>query len=398
MSSTTTVIVGGGVIGLSTAYHLARKGFARIIVLEKGPVGDGSSSRAAGIVTGLLWSETGVLARKISLARFSELSEELDGYQFQAGGCLNLFDPAGWAVRTELLPLYERLGAPFEIIYPNEMRRRWPELHPRDEWSGLFDPLGGYSEPDAYIPALARKCRDLGVEIREHQQVTDFIQRGGRVAGVKTAEADIEADAVVCTVYSWTNALIAQLGMRLPVKAFVHQRYVTKPLPAPPAIPAVNANPLGGYIRPASGGRLLVGVETADRAEYRVPSVDFHMSTVSAEPNLKDQALADFAPYAPALAGASWEFERVGLLTFSMDGEPILGPVAQLPGFYTGLAFHSGGFAYNPAAGLLLAEFVADGRTSIDVSAFSPDRFDPREVDEYMATTVPQQAAVRRRH
>jgi glycine/D-amino acid oxidase-like deaminating enzyme len=109
-------------------------------------------------------------------------------------------------------------------------------------------------------------------------------------------------------------------------------------------------------------------------------------------------ALRAAPAYAPALAGASWEFERVGLLTFSMDGEPILGPVAQLPGFYTGLAFHSGGFAYNPAAGTLLAEFVADGHTSIDVSAFSPDRFDPREVDEYMATTVPQEAAVRRRH
>jgi sarcosine oxidase, subunit beta len=398
LSSSTAVIVGGGVIGMSTAYHLARKGFGRIIVLEKGPVGDGSSSRAAGIITGLLWSETGVLARKISLARFRELSDELESYQFQAVGCLNLFDPAGWAARAELLPLYERLGAPFEIIYPDEMRRRWPGLHPRDEWSGLLDPLGGYSEPDEYIPALARKCRALGVEIREHQQVTDFIQRGGRVAGVKTAEADIEADAVVCTVYSWTNALIGRLGRQLPVKAFVHQRYVTRPLPAPPAIPAVNANPLGGYIRPASGGRILVGVETPARTEYRVASVDFHMSTVSAEPMLKAQALIDFAPYAPALADASWEFERVGLLTFSMDGEPILGPVAQLPGFYTALAFHSGGFAYNPAAGLLLAEFVADRRTSIDVSAFSPDRFDPAAVEEYMATTVPQQAAVRRRH
>src|SRR5215210_8705751 len=117
MRSTTTVIIGGGVSGLSTAYHLARKDFGRIIVLEKGPVGDGSSSRAAGIITGLLWSETGVLARKISLARFPELSDELDGYQFQAVGCLNLFDPVGWAARTELLPLYERLGAPFEIVY-----------------------------------------------------------------------------------------------------------------------------------------------------------------------------------------------------------------------------------------------------------------------------------------
>ena len=189
-----------------------------------------------------------------------------------------------------------------------------------------------------------------------------------------------------------------RLAQRLPVKAFVHQRYVTAPLPAPPPIPAVNANPLGGYIRPASGGRLLVGVETAERLEYDVPSIDFHMSAVAAPPELRDRIMEDFRPYVPALGGAAWEFERAGLLTFSMDGEPILGPVARLPGFYTGLAFHSGGFAYNPAAGQLLAELVADGRTSVDIAAFSPDRFDQRAAEEYMATTIPQSQAVRRRH
>jgi glycine/D-amino acid oxidase-like deaminating enzyme len=398
MSSATAVIVGGGVIGLSTAYHLARAGFGRIILLEKGPVGDGSSSRAAGIITGLLWSETGVRVRRLSLALFRELSQELPGYTFQATGCLNLFDAQSWPERAALLPLYERLGAPFEILDVGEMRRRWPELRPRDEWIGLLDPLGGYSEPDEYIPALARKCRDLGVEIREHQQVTDFVLRGGRIAGVRTTRELVEADAVICTVYAWTNLLIERIGLRLPVKAFVHQRYVTRPLPAPAAIPAVNANPLGGYIRPASGGRLLVGVETADRAEYRVPSLDFHMSALAAAPELKDQIMADFRPYAPALGGTTWEFERVGLLTFSIDGEPILGPVARLPGFYTGVAFHSGGFAYNPAAGRLLAEFVADGRASIDVGAFSPDRFAQRETDTYLATTIPQSQAMRRRH
>jgi sarcosine oxidase subunit beta len=396
--SATAVVVGGGVIGLSAAYHLARKRFGRIILLEKGPLGDGSSSRAAGIITGLLWSETGVLARKLSLARFRELSEELDGYTFQAAGCLNLFDADSWPERAALLPLYERLGAPFEILDAAEMRRRWPDLRPRDEWIGLLDPLGGYSEPDEYIPALARKCRDLGVEIRERAQVTDFVLRGGHAAGVRTAAGQVEADAVVCTVYSWTNALFERLGLRLPVKAFVHQRYVTAPLPTPLAIPAVNVNPLGGYIRPASGGRLLVGVETADRAEFRVPSVDFHMGAVSAAPELKDRARAGFAPYAPALSSVEWESERVGLLTFSIDGEPILGPVGAIPGLYTGLAFHSGGFAYNPAAGQLLAEFVAGGRASVDVRAFSPDRFDAGETAAYLAETIPQSGAVRRRH
>jgi glycine/D-amino acid oxidase-like deaminating enzyme len=173
---------------------------------------------------------------------------------------------------------------------------------------------------------------------------------------------------------------------------------VTEPLAEPLAIPAVNANPLGGYLRPASGGRLLVGIETAERVEYRVPAPDFRLSALEAAPELKQRIMAGFTPYVPALGETRWSFERVGLLTFSIDGEPILGPIRRLPGFYTGLAFHSGGFAYNPAAGMLLAEFVADGRTSVDVSAFAPDRFDPREVGAYLETAVPQKAAVQRRH
>ncbi len=209
---TTTIIIGGGVIGLSTAYHLARKGAGRVILLDKGPVGDGGNSRAAGIISGLLWTETGVRVRKLSLTRFRELSEELEGYQFQAVGCLNLFDPPSWPERAALLPLYDRLDAPYEIIDAGEMRRRWPQLHPRDEWIGLHDPLGGYSEPDDYIPALARACRALGVEIREREQVTDFILRGGRATGVRTAAGVIEADAVVSTVYSWTNSAVRAAG------------------------------------------------------------------------------------------------------------------------------------------------------------------------------------------
>ena len=398
MSAATAVIVGGGVTGLSTAYWLARKRYGRVILLEKGPVGDGSSSRAAAIITGLLWSETGVLARKVSLRLFRELSEELDGYSFQAVGCLNLFDPASWPERAALLPLYERCGAPFEMLDAAEMRARWPELHPSDTFTGLYDPLGGYSEPDDYIPALARKCRELGVEIREQQQVEEIVLRGGRVAGVRTAAGLIEADAVVSTVYAWTNLLLERIDLRLPVKAFVHQRYVTEPLPAPIAIPAVNANPLGGYIRPASGGRLLAGIESADRSEHRVSTPDFHLSALVAPAALKAQLRANVTPYVPALGSVGWASDKVGLLTFAMDGEPIVGPVGRLPGLFVGVAFHSGGFAYNPVSGLLLAEFVADGRTSIDVRAFSPDRFDPDETDTFLEETLAQKHVVRRRH
>jgi glycine/D-amino acid oxidase-like deaminating enzyme len=398
MRSSTAIVIGGGVVGLSTAYHLARKKFGRIILIEKGTVGDGSSSRAAGIITGLLWGETGVLTRKKSLALYRELSHELEGYQFQDVGCLNIFDLDSWREREKLLPLYDRLDTPFEIMDAAEMRRRWPALNPSEEWMGLFDPLGGYSEPDEYIPALTQKIKSLGVEVRESQTVTGFLMQNGRVAGVKTASGEIDGDAVVSTVHVWTPTVTEQLGLQFPVKPFVHQRYVTKPLPGPVHIPAINANPLGGYIRPAAGHRLLAGAETERREEYRVTSTDFHMSALSAPSELKHEITTNFVPFVPVLGNTSWETEKIGLIAFAMDGEPILGPVAELPGFYIGIAFHSGGFAYNPVAGFLLAEFVADGQTSIDVSEFSPDRFDPREVEAHLRKTVPQADAIQRRH
>ncbi|GAB4427292.1 MAG: FAD-binding oxidoreductase [Chloroflexi bacterium OHK40] len=392
------VIVGGGVTGLSAAYHLARRGAARVVVVEKEWVGAGSSSRAAGIITGLLWSETGVLARKRSLALFRELSDELEGYRFRDVGCLNLFDAPSWRERQALLPLYERLGAPFEILSAAEIRLRWPALTPPDEQIGLFDPHGGYSEPDEYLPALVRRCRQLGVEIREGTMAEGLLLQGGRACGVRLADDSIEADAVIYAVYAWTLALGSRDGVRPPVKTVVHQRYLTAPLAEPPALPAINANPLGGYIRPASGGRLLAGVEALDREEIKVTDLSFRLEGVDAPTALREGLGSRFGRLVPTLTGAPWQEERVGLISFSMDGEPVVGPVAALPGLYLAVAFHSGGFAYNPVVGELLADMVIDGRPRMNLAAFSPERFDPVAVETYLASTVTQRHLVQRRH
>jgi glycine/D-amino acid oxidase-like deaminating enzyme len=229
--------------------------------------------------------------------------------------------------------------------------------------------------------------------------VTGFLERNGRIVGAQTTTGAVEGDAVICTVHAWLPQVLNYLPWQLPVKTFVHQRYVTTPLPTPVRIPAVNANPQGGYIRPASGNRVLAGGETAQREEYRVTSPNFHMTALDAPDDVKTMLTTNMTPLLPRLAETHWATEKVGLIAFSMDGEPILGPVNSFPGLYVGCAFHSGGFAYNPAAGQLLAEYVADGRTSIDVSAFSPDRFISHSaVDEYLAATVAQEDAVRRRH
>ena len=390
MQSSTFVIVGGGVIGLSTAYHLACKQVGRIIVLEKGTVGGGASIRAAGIISGLLWTETGVQARKISLQRYRELSEELEGYRFQDVGCINFYDSESWPSQESLLPLYDRLGVGYEILEPAEVAKRWPALTPADHLTGLYDPKGGYSEPDDYVPALANKIRELGVEVREHQQVDGFLQHKGQINGVSTQSGPIEADGVICTVHCWTVQLLEQLGWQLPMKSFVHQRFLATPMASPPAIPAVNANPLGGYVRPANGGRLLVGLETAHRLEHKIADVAFDMSALTIPDDSPGRAWSNIAPLLKDLQSLQCEDSKVGLICFSVDGEPVLGQVKPLPGLYVGTAFHSGGFAYNPAAGVLLADLVAGGKTAIDISGFSPDRFNKSDVDDYLDTTISQ--------
>jgi sarcosine oxidase, subunit beta len=399
MSRPQVVVIGGGAIGLSAAYQLAKKGAARVTLIEKDQLGDGASRRAAGIGTHLMWSETGVLARKLGFGLFRQFSAEWDDYTFHdEHGCLNLFTPESWPDRQPLLALYDRLDVKYEVLDAKEIRARWPALTPPDNYLALHDPLGGYSEPDEYVPALARRVRELGVEVLERSPVVEIMQRGGKVTGVRTPQRVIESDAVVSTVHVWSLPVWRDLGLRLPIKHFVHQRYVTAPLPRPFVAPPVNADPYHGYVRPATGGRLLMGIETEHREEHRVESIDFQMDALSTPDAVRDGGRAKMCELVPALDGIRWEDTRIGLISFAGDGEPILGPVQRFPGLFVAASFHSGGFSYNAVAGLLIAEHVLEGRTRIDTSVFSPDRFTPEETERHLAETVPQCRAVRRRH
>lgn len=395
----TAVIVGAGVTGLSTAYQLARMGYGRVIVFDKDEVGAGSSRRAAGITTGLLWSETGIRARQVATRLFRELSRDLPGYVFHnEHGCLNLFDERLWPARERLLPLYDRLLAPYQVLGPEEIQRRWPSLRVPAGFLGLHDPLGGYSEPSEYLPGLRARLIELGVELREGEVVSGLERRGDRVVGVRTASGVVAADAVVAATYAWTLPFLASAGITLPAKTFVHQRYVSEPLAVPPPLPPVNADPFGGYLRPAKGGRILLGVETPARPEFRVNDLGFRLDELSDQEGLRERAIERFREFFPPLATVRWESAHVGLLSFSLDGEPILGPVPGCSGLFVGLCFHSGGFSYSPASGRFLAEYVANGAPSIDLTAFLPGRNPAEETKAYLAATISQDQSFRRRH
>jgi sarcosine oxidase, subunit beta len=393
------IIIGGGVTGLSTAYHLKRLGYGDVTILEKDSIGAGSSSRAAGISTGLLWSKTGILARKTALRRFREMSRELTGYVFHnEHGCLGLFSPESWPAREALLPLYDEWDVPYQILSAAEIRRRWPMLNPPDGYLGVLDPLGGYSEPPEYLAALTAKLKQLDVRIVQGATVDGIETKAGRAIGVRTEGRVVTGDAVVVANYAWVLPLLQTAGIAIPAKTFLHRRFVSQPMATPFVAPPVNADPFFGYVRPADGNRILLGAETPDVDDIKLTDFRYRYEQLEDDPALRDEVVARFTDFVPALNGLEWESRKVGLLSFSMDGEPILGPFGDVEGLFVGVCFHSGGFSYNPASGYYLAEFVAKGETSIDLTAFSPDRFVADETAAYLASTVPQRHAARRRH
>ena len=382
------VVIGAGVTGLSTAFHLVEKGMERVVVVDKGSVGGGSSLQAGGIITMLMATETEVRARAISLDLFERFSRILDGYHFHQVGCLNLSVENASAKTSESREMWRRLGGQFEVLSGGEISERFPDLAAQETDIGVLDLRSGYSEPHRYIPALKAKLEDMGVEIRENEPVVGFDLHNDRVRGVVTEGGTIETDAAVCAVNAWTNHVLSLVGFRTPYKNFVHERFVTKPFPEPPRLPAVNDHILNGYVRPTDDNRLLLGTSVDNLGAYEMRGPDFDVSELEPHPDALPFLKENLVRRLPMMEGAKWDYHTVGLISLAHDVKPVIGPVPGVDGLFVGAHFHSGGFAYNPVSGLLIAEHVVDGGTSIDSEMYSPARFGHVDTDTFLAAPI----------
>ena len=382
------VVIGAGVTGLSTAFHLVEKGMERVVVVDKGSAGGGSSLQAGGIITMLMATETEVRARAISLDLFERFSRILDGYHFHQVGCLNLSVENASAKTSESREMWRRLGGQFEVLSGGEISERFPDLAAQETDIGVLDLRSGYSEPHRYIPALKAKLEDMGVEIRENEPVVGFDLRSDRVRGVVTEGGTIETDAAVCTVNAWTNHVLSLVGFRTPYKNFIHERFVTKPFPEPPRLPAVNDHILNGYVRPTDDNRLLLGTSVDNLGAYEMRGPDFDVSELEPHPDALPFLKENLVRRVPMMEGAEWDYHTVGLISLAHDVKPVIGPVPGVDGLFVGAHFHSGGFAYNPVSGLLIAEHVVDGGTSIDSEMYSPARFGNVDTDSFLAAPI----------
>lgn len=409
MADINVVVVGAGLAGLSTSFHLAERG-ATVTLLEKDRVGSGSSSRSGAVNTMLMGNRAATVARGVSFDIFERFDEILEDYTFHQVGCLGIYDSEQFETASQLHDVQRQAGSRLEVLHWKEIESRFPDLRIKESEVGVLDLRGGWSEPDSYIPALAKKVRDLGVVIREEVTVEDFIVETDRVCGVRLRGGEeLRPDATVCTVNAWANTLLDRIDHPLPVRSFVHERFVTRPFETSPQLPATNDDTNGVYYRPTEDNRILLGSGAMDPEEIRLPTSDFHLDQLEPNPGSLPFILDKIGDRLPSVDRTKIDAHRVGLISYPADFVPNIGPVEGLPGLLLGTNFCSGGFGWHPVAGLLLSEYILDGQTRIDADIFSPGRFKDFDTETFLeedttchemiaAHAARNQSVVRKRH
>lgn len=377
--SAEVVIVGGGVMGASTAYHLGLKGCRDVLLLERNPLfGQEATGKCAGGIRYQFATEINIRLSLLSLPMLERFEEEL-GQSIDLRHCGYLF----LITREEDLSAFEsnvalqrRLGVMTEWLAPDEVRRRLPLMRLDDVIGATWHPRDGLADPNSVVQGYLAGAKRLGVRCLTGIEVRAIEVAGGRVEKVKTNAGDIFTPNVVNAAGPWAAQVGAMVGLEIPVSPVRRQIAVTTPIPGLPSdFPFVVEFAKNLYFH-REGPALLTGMSNPNEPPSFNQQVDREWELVHF-----DAAMARVPLLAEAGVASRW----AGLYEVSPDAHPILGRVEEVKGFYLINGFSGHGFMHGPACGLLLAEEIVEGRAhSLDVSCLSLNRFrEGKLIQEY---------------
>ncbi|MGH2377333.1 MAG: NAD(P)/FAD-dependent oxidoreductase [Candidatus Limnocylindria bacterium] len=367
------VIVGGGVVGASIAYHLTQRGLRNVLVLERDTFGSGSTSRNAGGIRQQFSTEINVRLSQRSVPRLERFQDEFGiDIQFQQVGYLFLItDQRDVAPFERSLALWGRLGVPATRLDRDGVRAVFPEIVTDDLLFATFCPKDGHADPVSILNGFISRARAAGATFRENARVTGIEAEAGRVRGVRLDGGRIPCATVVNAAGAWAAELGRMAGLDVPIRPLRRQIFVTAPLaelahPIPLTVEFASSL----YMHRESGGVLLGMADPADAPGY-VDSVNWDFM-----PTVVERGLARLPVLEKASIRAAW----AGLYEDTPDKHPILGAVGGLDGFVMAAGFSGHGVMHSPATGELIAELIADGRTSLDIGPLGLSRFERGEL------------------
>ena len=371
MEKADVIIVGGGVIGTSIAFHLAKRGITDVVLLERSHLASGSTGKSVGIVEATYATDVNVALGKAGydeLSHFPEVTEETaDFHPRQYLETVAEERHRGYLEKAQ--EIGRRHGLHQRILAPQEIHDFFPELRIDDVAAAMLNEEAGFCDPHSVANGYARAAQRRGVRIHLKMPVERILVDRGRVAGVRTADGVIHAPVVINAAGPWCNDLNRPLGFELPVRLWQRQIFVTTPHPEIPPDRPLYIDVTGRfYFRQELDGGFVLGlVEDVAAKDLANPETDWDFRTKAAEAGVHR---------VPKLAETSIANAWSGIVTFTPDQLPIVGPVPAIQGLYLANGMSGYGVMISPAVGLVLAEMIADGEAkSIDVSALRYERF-----------------------
>jgi len=365
------VIVGAGIMGVSTAYHLARRGAGRIVVLERGDVCSGSTALASGGIRHQYTNRIGIELTLRSIETYERFEDEFGvNPRFRQHGYLIVVTTEAEQAQAELnVALQRGLGVDVRLLPPDEIRARFPYLATDDLRGATYSPRDGYADPYLATTAIAARARELGVTIRTGCEVTGFTRAADRIDGVTTAAGAVAAPVVVIATGAWSGTVGTLAGVEIPVQPLRRSKFITAPFALeqiPEATPFIIDPHLGISIR-REGAGILMGIGRRSEAGSFSTVLDW---------SLAEPLVERVVRRAPVLESAQLMRTWTGLYEMTPDQTGIVSAVPGVRGLHVIAGFSGHGFMHGPIAGQLMAELIADGHAStLDITPLGLERF-----------------------
>lgn len=370
------VIIGGGVVGCSIAYNLAREGITDVVLLEKSYLASGSTGRCGAGVRQQWGTETNCRLAKASIEILENLEKELNYYdtiEFKQGGYLLLaLTEKEWEQFQKNVELQNRLGIPSRLLTPAEAKEIVPYLDIENNqiYGATFCPTDGHANPFKVTEAYALAAEGLGVEINKYTEAQDIQIEMGRITGVVTDKGTIKTDTVVNAAGGYSQQVAAMAGIELPVYSERHQIMVTEPVD-PLQGPMVMSFSGNFYIQQTPHGSFIMG--QGDPNEPK--GFDMGHSW-----QFLQEISKKVISFLPLLGELRIVRQWSGLYNITPDAQPIICEATDLPGFYMAVGYSGHGFMLSPITGILITEMIMGKKTSIDISMLDLGRFERGEL------------------
>jgi len=375
------VIIGGGIVGCSVAYHLVQRGHTDVVLLERDRLTSGTTWHAAGLATQLRATYNMSMLAKYSAELFPRLERETGmGTGFRQVGSLGVaLSEARFEEFRRAASMARVCGFDVEVISPAKAAAVWPLMNPEGIVGAIHLPADGVANPTDVTMALAKGARNGGARIFEHVPVTDVLATDARVTGVTTPHGEVAAEVIVNCTGMWARALGQRSGVTIPLHAAEHFYVITEPIAGLTAdLPVLRVMDEFAYIR-EDAGKLMIGFFEPGAKPWSTHGIpeDFSFGRLPEDWDHLGPYLDRVAGRLPVLRDAGIKLFFNGPESFTPDDRYILGEATELSGYFVAAGFNSVGFQSGGGAGRVLADWIIDGHPPMDLSEVDIRRFLP---------------------